>query len=187
MPLVASEPFHCAGSNPLPWPGPARSYHSATLAYLTLLLCRPARSSRGTCAAQSPGSMHSRRGPPGCRQPRPPPGLARQKHRADTQVAALRGQLQKKGQQAARLKLQVAGLNSQLQASQQQAEARAAAFEAQLQGQQQLLGAFKAQLQEVASRQRAEGDLPQLWAAKLEAHEARMLEVRSMPSCCRQL
>ena len=113
--------------------------------------------------------------------------LARQKHRADTQVAALRGQLQKKGQQAARLKLQVAGLSAQLQASQQQAEARAAAFEAQLQGQQQLLGAFQTQLQEVASRQRAEGDLPQLWAAKLEAHEARMLEVRSMPSSCRQL
>ena len=61
--------------------------------------------------------------------------LAAQKHTADKQVAALRGQLQEQGQQAASLKLQmevlsqqaerqVAGLSAQLQASQHQAEAR---------------------------------------------------------------
>ena len=72
-------------------------------------------------------------------------------------------------------------VETQLQASQQQAEARAAAIEAQLQSQQQLHGGFQVQLQEVASRQRAEGDLPQLWAAKLEALEA---QLQGQVGCC---
>ena len=75
-----------------------------------------------------------------------------------------------------------ARVEAQLQASQQQAEGRAAEVEAQLHSQQQLLGGSQVQLQEVASRQRAQGDLPQLWATKLEAPEA---QLQGQVGCCR--
>ena len=75
-----------------------------------------------------------------------------------------------------------ARVEAQLQASQQQAEGRAAEVEAQLHSQQQLLGGSQVQLQEVASRQRAQGDLPQLWATKLEALEA---QLQGQVGCCR--
>lgn len=74
-----------------------------------------------------------------------------------------------------------AQVEAQLQASQQQAEVKAAAVEAQLHSQQQLLGGVQVQLQEVGSRQGANDDLPQLWAAKLEAME---VQLQGQVGCC---